>query len=572
MTKMSKCCYISHKKCYKYMEHLKGEKSMLGRRPKSKKYSPFRSALQISLAYIIAGISWILLSDKILYGIGLDGALISKLSVAKGWIYVLVTGILLHLHIMKVLGRIYEADQALIRNHKELIEKDKELKEKVRELTESEERLRVLAYRDVLTNLPNRISFFDTVTNHILKFPHKKKALIFFDIDNFKHINDTLGYLVGDQLIIAIGERLTNLIDDNKSVYRISGDEFVLFIHGYEYQREVESVAQQLIKSIRESYAFANITLNISVSAGIVLYPLHGVDTDTLFKCADIAMSYAKSKNRGGYSFYHETMEATLKERMIISNELRRALDKNEFQLYYQPQLNLETGNICKLEALLRWCNENLGNVPPSKFIEVAEATHIINPIGDWVLNEACRFLKELHNIGYSHIRISINVSAIQLMQVDFVDKIINTLKHYKLDPKYLELEVTESVLIESYENIREKLGLLKSKGISIALDDFGSGYSSLNYLIQMPINTLKIDKSFIHSINQNAQGESLTSMIIMLGKELGLTVVAEGVETKEQVEYLEKFKCHMVQGYYYSKPVPGKEVLNLLNDCPTKS
>ena len=539
---------------------------MLGRRQNSKDYSPLITALQISLAYTIVGISWIFLSDKILYGIGLNESLRSKLSVAKGWIYVLVTGILLFLYILKVLSRIYEKDQALLKNHEELIAIDKELQEKVKKLTESEERLKILAYKDILTNLSNRISFFDAVTDHILKFPDKKKALIFFDIDNFKYINDTLGHLVGDQLIIAIGERLTNLVDNNKSAYRISGDEFVIFIHEYEEQKEVENYTEQLMKSIREPYTFPNISLNISISAGITLYPLHGVDIDTLFKCADIAMSDAKSKDRGGYSFYHECMEANLEERMMLGNELRRALDKNEFQLYYQPQIDMDTGKICKFEALLRWHNQKLGNVPPIKFIEIAEETHLINPIGDWVLNEACRFLKELHSLGQSDIRISINVSAIQLMQVDFVDKVIDTLKHYDVDPKYLEIEVTESVLIEFYENIREKLVLLKSKGISIALDDFGSGYSSLKYLTQMPINTLKIDKSFIHSISQNIQGEILTSMIITLGKKLGLSVVAEGVETKEQVKYLEKIKCHMIQGYYYSKPVPREEVFNLLN------
>ncbi|NLN42465.1 MAG: bifunctional diguanylate cyclase/phosphodiesterase [Clostridiales bacterium] len=540
---------------------------MLGRRRNFNNYSPLITALQISIAYIIVGIGWILLSDKILYGIGLSEAVISKISIAKGWIYVIVTGILLFLYIMKVLSKIHEADQALLKNHQELIAKDKELQEKVKKLTESEERLKILACRDVLTNLPNRISFFDTVTDHILKFPHKKKALIFFDIDNFKHVNDTLGHLVGDQLIIAIGERLMNLADTNKSNYRISGDEFVVFIHEYKDEKEVERFTQQLIKCIREPYDFPNVTLNISVSAGIALYPLHGIDIDTLFKCADMAMSDAKSKDRGGYSFYHECMEAPLRERMIVSNELRGALDKNEFQLFYQPQLNLQTGKICKFEALLRWHSEKLGSVPPTKFIEIAEATHLINSIGDWVLGEACRFLKELHNRGHTHISVSINVSVIQLMQMDFVDKVIDTLRQYELDPKYLELEVTESVLIESYENIREKLVSLKSKGISIALDDFGSGYSSLNYLIQMPINTLKIDKSFINTISQNIQGETLTGMIITLGKKLGLSVIAEGVETKEQVEYLEKIQCNMVQGYYFSKPVPRDKVFNLLGD-----
>ncbi|MFY9278227.1 MAG: EAL domain-containing protein [Caldicoprobacterales bacterium] len=658
---------------------------MAGSKKPFKNYNPVKAALQVSLAYAVVGMIWILFSDKIMHDILIRDPFALKMSTIKGSLYVIITGILLFVYIMRVLRRIQAADQALLKKNEELIAIDQELQEKIKELTESEERYRLiseatndgiwdekegkrffserwyeitgyteediervgdwmalihpedigkvrqklswhkqnrdpyyeceyrlkfkdgkyrwilsksklifdhkgeiirsagshsditdlkisqerlkgLAYRDFLTGMPNRISFIDTVTEHILKYPDKKKALIFFDIDNFKHINDTVGYLVGDQLIIAIGQRLSSLSDANKSAYRNSGDEFVIFIHEYEDIEEVENFTRQLIRIISQPFVFSNYTLNINISIGIALYPLHGKDIDTLFKCADIAMFEAKSKDRGRYIFYHESMEAEFKERMLLGNELRGALERNEFQLHYQPQLNIDTGEIFKFEALLRWHNERFGNVPPIKFIEIAEETHLINPIGDWVLNEACSFLKELHKSGFSHISISINVSIIQLMQHDFVYKVIETLKRHQLDPRYLEVEVTESVFIESYEDVREKLELLSSRGISIALDDFGSGYSSLNYLIEMPINTLKIDKSFIHSISENFEDQTLASMIIMLGQKLGLSVIAEGVETKDQVEYLEKLKCYNVQGYYFSGPVPREEVFNLLN------
>ena len=289
---------------------------------------------------------------------------------------------------------------------------------------------------------------------------------------------------------------------------------------------------------------------------------MHGKDIDTLFKCADIAMFEAKSKDRGRYIFI-TSMKLNSRRECYWGMNLER-FERNEFQLHYQPQLNIDTGEIFKFEAPLRWHNERFGNVP-IKFIEIAEETHLINPIGDWVLNEACSFLKELHKSGFSHISISINVSIIQLMQHDFVYKVIETLKRHQLDPRYLEVEVTESVFIESYEDVREKLELLSSRGISIALDYIGSAIL-LNYLIEMPINTLKIDKSFIHSISENFEGQTLASMIIMLGQKLGLSVIAEGVETKDQVEYLEKLKCYNVQGYYFSGPVPREEVFNLLN------
>ena len=646
---------------------------------------PLKAALEISLMYVISGLAWILLSDRILHAIPLNNKLLSIISMVKGWVYVLVTGILLYTLILKSLNKIRSINQALLTNYDELAATDQELQEKIQSLIDSEERYRLvseatndgiwdekngkrhfserwykmtgyskediegignwmslihpedienveqmlirnkedrdpyyrcqyrlklkngeyrwilskarlifdekgeiirsagshtditdlkesqerlseLAYKDFLTSLPNRVSLYKTVLECISDNPDTKKALIFFDIDNFKHINDTVGHITGDQLIIGIGERLKELVNENKSAYRNSGDEFVIFIREYEEIKEIEIFTQNLIQRISAPFNLRNHILNITISVGIALYPLHGKDIDTLLKCADMAMYKSKLNDRGGYTFYHESFEDSFKERMVLGNELRGALERNEFELHYQPQIDINTGKIGKFEALLRWRNKNLGSVSPLKFIEVAEETHLINPIGDWVIDKASSFLKELHDRGHVDISLSINISVIQLMQQEFIEKLISTLTYYGVAPKYIELEVTESVFMESYSMIKSKLKELTSIGISIALDDFGTGYSSLSYLAQMPINTIKIDKSFIDSIDKSTTERSLTGTIIMLGHQLGLSVIAEGVETEEQLEYLKRYKCHKVQGYYFSKPLPSGQILDLLN------
>jgi diguanylate cyclase (GGDEF)-like protein/PAS domain S-box-containing protein len=655
-------------------------------------FCPRRTALRISSVYVIIGILWILLSDKILDWLLSDQRLITMISMLKGWVYVLVTGTLLFLLILSSLNKILSINRTLLKNYEELAAvyeelsaSEQELQKKMEMLAESEERYRLvseatndgiwdekqgerhfserwheimgysrdeltdikdwmslihpedidlvkqkllwhkqnrdpnyrceyrlkhkngdyrwilsrarlifdahgeivrsagshtditdlkkyqerlkqLAFKDFLTALPNRISFYQTVRKQLADWPDRKMALMFIDADNFKYINDTIGYSSGDKIIADIGKRLMILMDSSKSVYRIGGDEFVVFIHQYESTEEIESFAEELVKCFKTPFQLSNCSLNITASIGIALYPLHGNDADTLLKCADMAMYKAKSTVRGRYVFYNQDMDQRVKERMMVENELRCALDRNEFELYYQPQLDINTGKICAFEALLRWKNDKLGLASPLKFISIAEETHLINPIGDWVLQSSCRFLKTLHNQGYSDIRISVNVSIIQLMKQDFTDKLMETLAQTGIHPEHLELEVTESVFIESYEAIKHKLADLISKGITIALDDFGKGYSSLSYLTQIPITTLKIDKSFIDTVGSGRIDRSLTSMIIMIGRRLGLTVVAEGVETEGQLEYLKKHKCHKAQGYYFSKPLPHEEVLVLLN------
>lgn len=530
-------------------------------------FRPRRTALRISSVYVIIGVLWILLSDKILDWLLSDQRLITMISMLKGWFYVLITGALLFLLILKSFNKIRSINQTLLKNYEELAAvyeelaaSEEELLKHMEILAESEEKYRLiseatndgiwdekqgerhfsgrwyeimgyskedwaeikdwmalihpedidlvrqklswhkqnrnpnyrceyrlkhkngdyrwilsrarlifddhgeiirsagshtditdlkkyqeqlkqLAFKDFLTTLPNRTSFYQTVKRHLNDWPDRKMALMFIDTDNFKYINDTIGHLSGDELIISVGKRLMALMDSSRSVYRIGGDEFVVFIHQYEVTEEIENFAEEIVKCFRTPFELSNCTLNITASIGIALYPLHGNDVDTLLKCADMAMYKAKSTIRGRYIFYNQDMDQRVNERMMIENELRCALDRNEFELYYQPQFDMDTGKICAFEALSRWKNDKLGFVSPSKFISIAEETHLINPIGDWVLQNSCRFLKELHNQGYPGITISVNVSIIQLMQQDFADKLMKTLAQTGIHPEQLEKE-----------------------------------------------------------------------------------------------------------------------------------
>ncbi|HCD45891.1 MAG TPA: diguanylate cyclase [Lachnoclostridium sp.] len=500
-------------------------------------FHPGKLAMEISVLYIFAGTLWILFSDRLLLKLTMDRQMSAAVSMIKGGGFVLATATVLYLLLRISLLKIQSMNQ--------------ELKQ--------------MTFEDRLTSLPNRAAFYETAKRHMDHCPDNKMALMFIDIDNFKYINDTLGHVSGDLLISEIGKRLMGLSDESRSIYRIGGDEFVVFVHQYETLEEIETYAKVLLHSFAIPFRVSDSVLNVTVSLGIALYPLHGNDVDMLLKCADIAMYKAKSTARGRYTFYSQDIDMQIQERMIMENELWKALEREEFSLCYQPQIDVTTGRINSMEALLRWNNERLGLVSPLKFISIAEETNLINPIGDWVLFNACKFLKKVHDQGHPDISVSVNVSIIQLMQQDFTEKVMKTLSETGVKPGSLELEITESVLIESYDGIKDKLRELKSKGIKIALDDFGTGYSSLSYLTQIPINTLKIDKIFIDTITNNGEDTSLTNMIIMIGRRLGLSIIAEGVETEGQLEYLKKYDCNKIQGYYFSKPLPQDELLLLL-------
>lgn len=432
-------------------------------------------------------------------------------------------------------------------------------------LKATEERLAYLAYHDVLTGLPNKLSLYEKSDKNALIFSDSKAALLFIDMDNFKFVNDTMGHASGDQLIIKVSERLSSLLKEGCNLYRLSGDEFIIIIHGIQGKADAEIFASHILAGFKEEIRVQESELHISLSIGIAMSPEHGQKIEELLKNADISMYKSKEAGKNKYTVYDISMNEVFVERVNIEKYLYTALGKNEFELYYQPQLDISTRKITGFEALLRWNSPELGFVSPSKFINVAEDTHIIIQLGGWVLRNACDFIKKLHQEGNTDLYVSVNISILQLLQTEFNDMVIDILEYYELRPESLELEITESILVESFDAICRKLESLRDKGVRIALDDFGKGYSSLNYLRQLPISTLKIDKSFIDNISLKNESETLTGHIIAIGKSMGMSVVAEGVETQEQLDYLIRHGCNKIQGHLFSEAVTESELVRLL-------
>ncbi|MBH1942261.1 EAL domain-containing protein [Mobilitalea sibirica] len=439
------------------------------------------------------------------------------------------------------------------------------------ELNEYKEKLQYIAYHDHLTGLQNRLAL-NKKMHFLMKEKYVSKfALLYIDIDKFKNINDTMGHSFGDTLLLQVSERLKSQ-NDNETLFRIAGDEFIVLIEQYGSKEDIERRAINIIKAFKTPLIVDANNVFITASIGVSLYPDHGIDVDTLLKNADIAVYKAKESGRNRIVFYNEPMNEDIAKRMYIEKNLWLALVNNEFELYYQPQLDLETDCITGFEALIRWNNSELGMISPDRFISIAEDTHLIIPIGMWVLKTACSFLYKLHQLGYQELNIAVNISMLQLLQEDFVTMVMDTITDAGINAKHLELEITESILMESYETIAGKLKLLRARGINIALDDFGKGYSSLNYLKLLPITTLKIDKGFIDTITDSDKNKSFADLIVNLGKSLNLSVIAEGVETSEQKDYLVKHKCNKMQGYLFSKPLPEYEVVQKMSEKWNKS
>lgn len=442
----------------------------------------------------------------------------------------------------------------------ELLEQYNKVVENQALLQTSEEKYRLLAYNDVLSGLPNRLSLSEELKTFIQEHSGGHAALFFLDIDNFKYINDTMGHTFGDELLMKVGERLLGLSDGRSKHFRFGGDEFVILFKDVDGFEEVIHYAEALVQGFKEPFQLNASIVHISTSIGIAQYPENGLNAEELLKNADIAMYKAKEAGKGIYVIYGHEMQQHFDERMVIEHHLRNAIANNELSLHYQPLVDIASGDIWGFEALIRWNNPVLGFVSPLSFIKIAEDCRLIVPIGEWVLRTACRFIKELQGQGYEGYHISVNISVIQLMLDDFTEMVLGVLRETGLAPEYLELEITESIFMESFEAISSKLEGLKHKGIGIALDDFGTGYSSLSYLKQLPITTLKIDKSFIDSID-TPNNMSLARSIVTIGHDMGLNVTAEGVETPEQLAFLERTSCDKIQGYYISRPIPEKEV-----------
>lgn len=516
----------------------------------------------------VIGIALILLSLNLLDNVNAEDFKFHKDVLAFAFILLIACVCFLLVYIVKS----ERTKRYLLRSYDELIAAKNKLNYQYDEIIashekikQSEERLLYQAFYDVLTGLPNKTLLYEDSKESFIEA--NTAVLFFIDMDHFKYINNTLGHAFGDMLIKKVGERLAFLLKDNCNLYRFGGDEFVIIIKNIRDKKDVEIFASHILAGFKEEFLVLNSVIHISLSIGAALYPEHGKNIDELLKFADIAMYKAKEKGRKGYVIYDNFMNEAFTERMNIEKQLHNALGNNEFKIYYQPQLDIRTNKIAGFEALLRWENPELGYISPLKFIKVAEDTHLIIPLGTWVIRNACSFLQKLHNKGHKNLKISVNISILQLLQTDFIDLVLDTLSFFDLEPEYLELEITESILIESFEIIGQKLIKLSETGIRIALDDFGTGYSSLNYLKQLPISTLKIDKSFVDNIN----ADNLTEHIITIGKSLGMSIVAEGVERQEQLDYLIRHECDKIQGYLFSKPVIDIEIINLLEDRATE-
>jgi len=438
----------------------------------------------------------------------------------------------------------------------------------ISEIKLAEDRLFHIAHHDALTGLPNRTLFQDRLSLAITQAKRNKSmvAVMFLDLDHFKRINDTLGHDLGDQLLQTMAARIQSCVREGDSVARMGGDEFTVILPNIKQMENAMAVAQKIIAAMTSPFTLGKNELRCSTSIGIALYPKDGEDINTLIKCADTAMYSTKKSGRNGFHFYTEDMNLLVQEHLAIENGLRKALAKPEFFLCYQPQVDLKTGKIVGTEALIRWRRKNGEVVDPAQFIPVAEECGLIVPIGEWVLITACTQAKAWLDAGLPPIRMAVNISARQFQQKGLVEMVTNTLRATGLPPHLLEVEITESLLMENIEETRNKLDLLHDMGISLALDDFGTGYSSLSYLKRLPIHIVKIDRSFIMDTPHDLDDVEITRAIISMSHNLNLKVVAEGIETEAQNNFLQQAGCDFGQGYLHCKPVVAEEVTRLLS------
>ncbi|HPF57693.1 MAG TPA: EAL domain-containing protein [Candidatus Competibacteraceae bacterium] len=453
----------------------------------------------------------------------------------------------------------------------------------ITELRRAEERIWQLAFTDSLTRLPNRELFKDRLDTalKLAKRRNSQLALLFLDLDNFKRINDTLGHGVGDLLLQATAERLKLSVrandsvsrneaeEQDESIARLGGDEFTVLLPDIQHSADAAIVAERIQASLSQPLTLSGHEVFITPSIGIAVFPQDGEDPDTLIKNADLAMYFAKHQGRNLYQFYDATLNEAAHKRLTMENQLRKAIERNELSLYYQPQLDLPSGRICGVEALARWTNDVLGTVPPLEFIPLAEETGLIIPIGEWVLRTACQQAKAWQVTGIGVARMAVNISALQFVQPRFTEWVMQILEETGLEPMMLELEITESLLMKDPEGASHTLQTLKNLGVQLAIDDFGTGYSNLSRLKQLPLDRLKIDEVFVREINLQPSNAAIATAVIAMAESMGLQVIAEGVENEAQLHFLKAKHCNEIQGYYLSWPLPAAEITAMLHNLP---
>lgn len=444
--------------------------------------------------------------------------------------------------------------------------RESELEAEIAERKRIEVKLDRLAHFDEVTQLHNR-HFFNERLEAVISRPQQfeeQTVLMFIDLDNFKTVNDTLGHDVGDELLRLVARRLAETLRLGDVIARIGGDEFAIILENVGQVGAASRVAEKCLAGVAQAFSISGHEIHIGASIGISVYPDDAANMHELLQYADTAMYYAKNNGKNAYRMFTHSMQEDARTRFTIDNNLRRALERGEFVLHYQPQIDLRTGAISGAEALIRWVHPDLGLISPADFIPVAEDTGMIVQIGEWVLREACHELRKWHDAGHG-IMMSINLSGRQLKEEGLVAAVLAIVDETGIDARWLELELTESMLMDASATIVEKLHTLKRAGIQLAIDDFGTGYSSMSYLKTFPVGSLKIDRSFVKDLPQSAQDAAITKAIIAMAKSLKMEVVAEGIETLEQAEFLRANGCDKAQGYYYSKPQPAAQVRELL-------
>jgi diguanylate cyclase (GGDEF)-like protein/PAS domain S-box-containing protein len=429
-------------------------------------------------------------------------------------------------------------------------------------------RMSYLAQHDGLTELPNRIMFGDRLAQAMIlaKRRHERLALLFLDLDHFKHVNDSLGHAIGDRLLQSVAGRLLTCVRSSDTVSRQGGDEFVILLSQVMHAQDAGIAADKILLALGEPHHITGHDINITASIGIVTYPDDATDAESLLKNSDFAMYQAKDCGRNNYQFFKSDLNVTALERQATERGLRHAIERDELVLHYQPQMNMATAAITGVEALVRWRHPQRGLLQPGEFISVAEEFGLIVPIGRWVLREGCRQAKTWQDSGLPPMRIAINVSAVELRAKNFADGVRTTLEETGLEPRYLELELTETFLMQDPTSTAVVLEELKDMGVQLALDDFGTGYSSLSYMRRFPIDTLKIDQSFVRNLTTNSDDASVVSAVINMGSSLHMLVVAEGIETSEQAMMLREQNCPEGQGYFFSRPVVAEGISRLLH------
>ena len=426
-----------------------------------------------------------------------------------------------------------------------------------------------VAHHDFLTGLPNRMLLNDRIAQAIVsaRRHHKQVAVLFLDLDGFKHINDSLGHSVGDKLLQSISKRLVECGRAADTISRQGGDEFIVLLSEVHHSEDAAVAASRMLAAVAEAHWVDNQELHVTTSIGVSVYPDDGLDAETLIKNADTAMYQAKENGRQSYQYFKPEMNARAVERQSLEESLRRALERDELSLQYQPKIDFETGEITGAEALLRWTHPTRGSISPVQFIPIAEECGLILPIGNWVLRRACEQAQSWRAAGLAMATMAVNVSAKEFRGEQFLKRLGGILEETGLDPHALELELTESVLMKHADSAALILATLRERGVQVAVDDFGTGYSSLSYLRKFPIDALKIDRSFVGRLGTTADDASIVKAVIGMARSLRLRVVAEGVETLEQSEFLQEQSCDEAQGYYFGKPVAADEFAGLLRD-----